>query len=161
MKRFIEYDIHEQEVKKLKQEFEDTYNQIEEKAIEIIDKMKEEIQEKDNLINDLIERMVYYSTFFGRGFEVAKNLYEEEKLFNQVYTVVNDFTGEIYNFNEELVQNTTQEMEDIQENEKDKEINTEKLDENNEQTDSEYEFDNSKNEDINEFDYINFDYLDF
>ncbi|CAG8822187.1 14621_t:CDS:1, partial [Dentiscutata erythropus] len=139
--------VHEQEIKKLKLEFEDTYQQIEEEAVKVIDKMKEEIKEKNKIIDELVERMAYYSIFFGRGFEFAQKQYEQEKLFNQVYTAVNDFTGETYNFvesKEELVENTTQE------DKENKEIDIEKLDEN----DNKEANENKEPEDLSKYNYV-------
>ncbi|CAG8808657.1 1102_t:CDS:2, partial [Dentiscutata erythropus] len=100
--------VYEQKIKKLKLEFEDTYQQIEKEAVKVIDKIKEKIKEKNKIIDEL-------------------NQYEQEKLFNQVYTAVNDFTGETYNFvelKEELVENT------IQKDKENKEIDIKKLDKN-------------------------------
>ncbi|CAG8825723.1 27830_t:CDS:1, partial [Dentiscutata erythropus] len=55
IKRFIEQDVYEQKIKKLKLEFEDIYQQIEEEAIKVINKMKEEIKEKNKIIDKLVE----------------------------------------------------------------------------------------------------------
>ncbi|CAG8805528.1 11851_t:CDS:2 [Dentiscutata erythropus] len=88
MKRFIEQDVHEQEIKKLKLEFENTYQQIKKEAIKVINKMKKEIKEKDKIIDELVE----------------------------LYMAINDFTSETYNFvesKEELVENTIQEEKEI------------------------------------------------
>ncbi|CAG8803787.1 23717_t:CDS:2, partial [Dentiscutata erythropus] len=81
------------------------------------------------------------------GFEFAQKQYEQEKLLNQVYIAINDFTGETYNFvesKEELVENTTQE------DKENKKIDIEKLDENNNKEANK----NKEPEDLSKYNYI-------
>ncbi|KAF0472333.1 hypothetical protein F8M41_025039 [Gigaspora margarita] len=61
------------------------------KAAQTISELQEKLYEKDQEIN-------YYSLFFGKSFEIAQELYEQEKLTRQVYTIVNDFSDEIFHF---------------------------------------------------------------
>ncbi|CAG8836408.1 14531_t:CDS:1, partial [Gigaspora margarita] len=61
------------------------------KATQTISELQEKLYKKDQEIN-------YYSLFFGKSFEIAQELYEQEKLTRQVYTIVNDFYDEIFYF---------------------------------------------------------------
>ncbi|CAG8814381.1 17267_t:CDS:1, partial [Gigaspora rosea] len=63
-------------------------------AAQIISELQEKLNEKEQQIN-------YYSLYFGKSFEIVQELYEQEKLTRQVYTIINNFTDEIYYFNEE------------------------------------------------------------
>ncbi|CAG8826369.1 27266_t:CDS:1, partial [Gigaspora margarita] len=61
------------------------------KAVQTISELQKKLYEKNQKIN-------YYSLFFGKSFEIAQELYEQERLTRQVYTIFNDFSDEIFYF---------------------------------------------------------------
>ncbi|KAF0481454.1 hypothetical protein F8M41_023591 [Gigaspora margarita] len=61
------------------------------KAVQTISELQKKLYEKNQEIN-------YYSLFFGKSFEIAQELYEQERLTRQVYTIFNDFFDEIFYF---------------------------------------------------------------
>ncbi|KAF0444377.1 hypothetical protein F8M41_003481 [Gigaspora margarita] len=69
------------------------------KATQTISELQEKLYEKDQEKN-------YYSLFFDKSFKIAQELYEQEKLTRQVYTIVNDFSDEIFYFENDSLPNS-------------------------------------------------------
>ncbi|RIB01958.1 hypothetical protein C2G38_2050427 [Gigaspora rosea] len=101
-KLFIEEEVHEQEIKKIKLDFEEDINslkhnfnekisKIENESCKIINKLEDENIEKDQTIIDLYSEIAFYHDFFGKAFEIAHRLYEQEKLFEVVNESINNF----------------------------------------------------------------------
>ncbi|CAG8636379.1 2438_t:CDS:2, partial [Dentiscutata erythropus] len=124
-KRFIDQEIYE-EVKqenKLKQknkclkeqidnlerkivnnniDFEEKTKSIEETSVKIIDELQEEMLKTFKTNEELINQLSFYSLFFGQSFQIAQELYKQEKinrLSREVYNLVNNFNEETYNYN--------------------------------------------------------------
>ncbi|CAG8853803.1 40928_t:CDS:2, partial [Gigaspora margarita] len=99
-KHFIEEEVYEENSKKIDEmkEKSEKNRLLMGKAAQTIPELQEKLYEKDQEIN-------YYSLFFGKFFEIAQELYKQEKLTRQVYTIVNDFSNEIFYFENDELEN--------------------------------------------------------
>ncbi|CAG8790576.1 4240_t:CDS:1, partial [Dentiscutata erythropus] len=83
-------------------DYEEKTKSIEETSVKIIDKLQDEMLKTFKTNKKLIDQLSFYSLFFGQSFQIAQELYEQEKinrLSREVYNLVNDFNEEIYNNN--------------------------------------------------------------
>ncbi|CAG8747738.1 3180_t:CDS:1 [Gigaspora margarita] len=105
-KHYIDQEMYEElkrENKRLKQDFDEMKQDFVKQASDIfddyekvIDNQQEELNKQIQTIQELQDQIAYFSSFFGKSFEIAKQLYDQQKLVEQVIEVVNDTTSEIY-----------------------------------------------------------------
>ncbi|RIB17674.1 hypothetical protein C2G38_2037555 [Gigaspora rosea] len=89
----------EKDIKEMKQEAEVT----KETFVQVISEMQGRLDEKDQINKELNEQLSFYSLFFGKSFEIAQELYLQERfnrLSSQLLTVINDFTNDTSYFDE-------------------------------------------------------------